>query len=262
VLPGRIPLRRCVTAECDGSGPRSGSGDFGPPAPTRPVRVSPFPGDQGCVPALNRLRRDQSMAAGGRRTEVPQRGEHRRSAQSKRGFGLVRRSTSSSASFDTDDRASNANQPVSRTRIRYSRRIDTARDHAEPAQHRRADFWTPQPISRLPTRTASFMACLPATPSCGSSPAQWSSHSSLGPLVLTPAMATVAGRPPAELVHERDPRALGMGATAFAYTPPAAACLCRLPPAPEPDAAAAAAGSSASPPGGGTGLQPDATVPR
>jgi len=58
-----------------------------------------------------------------------------RSAQSSRGLGLVRRSTagscrrtSNSASLDADERPGKTSQPPSRTKIRQSRRMDTA-DH-------------------------------------------------------------------------------------------------------------------------------------
>ena len=59
------------------------------------------------------------------------------SAQSIRGQGWVRRSTSTSwrrmgisASLDAEDRPSRISHPASRRRIRYSRRIGTADHHA------------------------------------------------------------------------------------------------------------------------------------
>src|SRR5213592_2876249 len=61
-----------------------------------------------------------------------------RSAQSSRGRELARRSTatscrstSSSASLEADERPSRTGQPQTRTKIRYSRRRDTA-DHHGP----------------------------------------------------------------------------------------------------------------------------------
>jgi CubicO group peptidase (beta-lactamase class C family) len=50
-------------------------------------------------------------------------------------------------------------------------------------------------------------------------PGSRSSYSNLGPLVLAAAMATVAGRPFTEVVHEEILSPLGMGATAFAFAP-------------------------------------------
>ena len=87
-----------------------------------------------------------------------QRARTARWAQFNRGRGLVRRSTatswlstSNSASFDADERASSASHPSSRTKIRYSSHSDTAEDHAEPlsgasdAGHRLApNYGTPQ----------------------------------------------------------------------------------------------------------------------
>jgi CubicO group peptidase (beta-lactamase class C family) len=50
-------------------------------------------------------------------------------------------------------------------------------------------------------------------------PGSRSSYSNLGPLVLAAALATAAGRPFTELVGEEILGPLGMGATAFAFTP-------------------------------------------
>jgi hypothetical protein len=79
-----------------------------------------------------------------------------RSAQSSRGWGLARRNTatswrrtSSSTFFDAEDRPTNHSQPRTRTKIRYSRRNDTRRDHPGRAGHSftqvtgAADFWNP-----------------------------------------------------------------------------------------------------------------------
>jgi hypothetical protein len=81
-----------------------------------------------------------------------------RSAQSSRGLGWARRSTatscrstSSSASLDAGERPSKTSQPPGRTKIRYSRRKDTAdhhvlqliRAHRRSSEARQA-FCTPQ----------------------------------------------------------------------------------------------------------------------
>ena len=82
-----------------------------------------------------------------------------RSAQSSLGFGCGRRSTttawrstSSSAFFDADDRASSASHPVTRTNIRYSSRTVTARDTGSPGTTSAAGFAGQQPMPVLGLR--------------------------------------------------------------------------------------------------------------
>jgi hypothetical protein len=137
------------------------------------VRVGPFLSDQAVVPPQDGARRDQPVRPQPSGQVPDQRGQHARSAQSRRGLGLVRRSTatscrrtSSSAFFDAYERPSNTSQPASRVKIRYSRRRDTADHHALRLrrEHRcssqpQADFWHP-------TGWLSWLLC----PLCGDSP--------------------------------------------------------------------------------------------
>ena len=93
-----------------------------------PVGVGPSSADEAAMPAQDRVRGDQAVATQRPGQPPDERGEHGRSAQSKRGRGLVRRrmatswrSTRSSMSFVADVRPISRTNPSTRQKIKYTK---------------------------------------------------------------------------------------------------------------------------------------------
>ena len=143
-----------------GGEPLDERGDFGADwRPSCPVRIGPLPGHHAAAPHRRTVpgvtRRCIRCFPGRSRIRAARTA---RSAQSSRGLGWARRSTAtscrstgSSASVDAGERPSKTSQPPGRTKIRYSRRKDTAdhhvlrliRAHRRSSEARQA-FGTPQ----------------------------------------------------------------------------------------------------------------------
>jgi len=123
-----------------------------------PVRVGPPSAHEAPVPALDRSRGDQAVAAQRRRQAPDQSGEGGPVAQPRRGLGLVRRrtatscrNTSSSTSFDEAARPVSRASPSTCWKIRYNSRSVTAaimpdrwRAPINAGQQRVPCFRTPQ----------------------------------------------------------------------------------------------------------------------
>jgi hypothetical protein len=122
-----------------GGEPLDQRGDLGADGwPAGPVWVGPFPGDQAAVPPEHGARRDQPVPPQPCRQDPDRRGEDRAVGPVEPGprIGAAQhcdscRITSCSASLEADERPSRTGQPQTRTKIRYSRRRDTA-DHHGP----------------------------------------------------------------------------------------------------------------------------------
>jgi hypothetical protein len=96
-------------------------------------------GNQPTMPTQQRSGRDKSVAATRGREQPGERREDRSVGPAQLGLGVLLRSTvtswrrtSSSASFDADDRANNSIQANSRMKIKYSRRVDMGHDRSGP----------------------------------------------------------------------------------------------------------------------------------
>ena len=93
--------------------------------PSRPVRIGPLAGDQAAVPPQDGARGEQLVRPQPGRQEADQRGEDRAVSPVQLGRGwarrstaVARRSTSSSASMEADDRPSRTSEPQTRTKMR------------------------------------------------------------------------------------------------------------------------------------------------